>query len=305
MASRSRNTMPVIEEVSSSRCHGGLQKVYKHQSKTLSCEMKFSAYFPEPISDPFKTPESDDSKPNNGKFPVIYFLSGLTCTEQNFIIKSGFQQYANKYKLIVIGPDTSPRGQDIPTSDDGSWDLGLGAGFYVDATQPPWNKHYKMYSYITRELRETCEKIFPCIDRFRVGISGHSMGGHGALVCYLRNPQIYRAVSAFAPISNPINSEWGRKAFKAYLGPDERVWKEFDATELVKRQPQKTDVIYIDQGEKDEWWDKLVPDNFVGACQSVNQSVKYQLREGYDHGYMYVSTFIGEHMKFFADLLYP
>lgn len=282
-----------IEEVSSSKCFKGLQKVFKHQSKVLSCEMKFSIYLPSTV---LEKPEE--------QLPVIYFLSGLTCTEQNFIIKSGFQRHANKHDLIVVGPDTSPRGPDVPTSEDGSWDLGLAASFYLDATQPPYNKHYKMYSYITKELREVVEKNFACIDRYRVGISGHSMGGHGALVCYLRNPQIYRAVSAFAPISNPISSAWGKKAFAAYLGPDEKVWKEFDATELVKRQPQKTDVIFIDQGDKDEWTYQLNPDNFVKACEDVEQPIRYKLREGYDHGYHYVSTFIGEHMKFFADLLH-
>lgn len=278
-----------LNEVSSSKCFGGQQKVFDHTSKELGCKMKFSIFLPSSASQP------------DIKLPVVYYLSGLTCTEQNLITKSGFQKYAEEYGLIVVGPDTSPRGCNIPGEDD-DWDLGSGAGFYVDATQAPWSKNYRMYSYITKELREVVEKGFSCVDGTRVGIMGHSMGGHGALVCFLRNPQLYRAVSAFAPISNPMNSTWGRKCMSAYLGSDESLWKEYDATELVKRQAQKSVKILVDQGDKDEWMSYLVPKNFVDACNSVGQPLEYNQREGYDHGYFFISTFIGNHLKYFSEV---
>lgn len=283
------STSSDVKEISSSKCFGGHQKTFEHTSKQLGCKMKFSIFFP--------------STSNDQKLPVLYFLSGLTCTEQNMFTKTSIQQYAEEYKIIVIAPDTSPRGCNVPGEED-DWDIGTGAGFYVDATQAPWNKNYRMYSYVTRELREVIDRQFPCVDGNRVAISGHSMGGHGALVCFFRNPQIYRAVSAFAPISNPTQSAWGRKCFAAYLGTEERVWKEYDATELVKLQPQRGVNILIDQGKNDEWMSYLSPMNFINACQAVGQKYTFKEREGYDHGYFYVRTFIGEHMKFFAEALY-
>lgn len=276
-----------IIEVSSSKCFGGLQKVFKHQSRELNCEMKFSIFLP-------------SATERNEKLPVLYFLSGLTCTEQNMITKSGIQRHAEKHQIVVVGPDTSPRNCNVPGEDD-SWDLGTGAGFYVDATQQPWNKHYRMYSYVTKELRRVIDTNFICVDGSKVGITGHSMGGHGALICFLRNPQIYKAASAFAPISNPINSSWGKRCMGAYLGPDEAAWKEYDATELVKRQPQKSTTILIDQGTKDEWMSYLVPKNFPEACKSVGQPIIYHQRDGYDHGYYFIQSFLGEHFKFFTE----
>lgn len=260
-------------------------------SKELGCKMKFSIFLP------------SSCERSGTKLPVVYFLSGLTCTEQNMITKSGIQRHAEQYNLIVVGPDTSPRECNVPGEDE-SWDLGTGAGFYVDATQAPWNKNYRMYSYVTKELRDVVNKHFPSVDSTRTGITGHSMGGHGALVCFLRNPQIYRSVTAFAPISNPINSDWGKKCMTAYLGPDEKAWKEYDATELVRRQPQKNDMIWVDQGSNDEWMSYLLPDNFILACRSVGQPIEYTYRDGYDHGYYFIQTFIGEHMKHFADTLH-
>lgn len=280
-----------IKQVSDAKCFEGHQKVYEHQSKELNCRMKFSIFFP-----------STADMSGATKLPTVYFLSGLTCTEENFIIKSGFQRYAEEHKLIVVGPDTSPRDCNVAGETD-SWDLGTGAGFYVDATQAPWNKHYRMYSYVTKELRDLVEKNFPCVDGTRIGITGHSMGGHGALVCFLRNPQVYKAVSAFAPISNPTKSSWGQKCMSAYLGPDESSWKEYDATELVKRQPQKSVNILVEQGSLDEWMSYLVPDNFVEACKSIGQPITYNYREGYNHGYFFVSTFINDHLKYFAEAL--
>lgn len=284
------STVNDVKEVSCSKCFGGQQKTFEHMSKMLNCKMKFAIFFP-------------SASNNQKKLPILYFLAGLTCNETNMFVKSGIQRYAEEHKIIVVAPDTSPRGCNVPGEDD-DWDLGTGAGFYVDATQSPWNKHYRMYSYITRELREVIDKAFPSVDGNRVAISGHSMGGHGALVCFFRNPQIYRAVSAFAPISNPSQSSWGRKCFTAYLGSEEKAWKEYDATELVKLQPQRTVNILIDQGTKDEWMDYLIPNNFIKACEASNQKCTYKEREGYDHGYFYVQTFIGEHMKFFAEALY-
>lgn len=264
--------------------------VYQHDSKELGCKMNFSIFLPSAASE------------TNEKFPVVYYLSGLTCTEQNMITKSGFQRYAEQYKLIVVGPDTSPRNCNVPGEDD-SWDLGTGAGFYVDSTTEPWSKHYRMYSYVTKELRDVVEKNWNCIDTKRVGITGHSMGGHGALVAFFRNPDVYKAVSAFAPISNPIQSSWGIKCFNTYLGPDQEAWKDYDATELVKRQPRKDVKILIDQGSKDEWMKFLVPQNFVEACQQVGQPLEFKEQDGYDHGYFFVSTFIERHMEYFSSTL--
>lgn len=281
--------MTALKQVSKSKCFDGQQMVYEHASKELGCQMKFAIFLP-----------SSATNDPNVKFPVVYFLSGLTCNEQNMITKSGFQRYAEEYKLIVVGPDTSPRGCNVPGEDD-DWDIGTGAGLYVDATQEPWSRNYRMYSYVTKELRELVEKNFN-VDGTRVGITGHSMGGHGALVAFFRNPHIYKAVSAFAPISNPSKSVWGIKCMSAYLG-DKSTWWEYDATELVKRQPQNGVKILIDQGSKDEWLSYLIPNNFVEACREVGQPLEYNEREGYDHGYYFVSTFIGDHLKHFARVL--
>lgn len=282
--------MADLKLVSRSKCFEGHQMIYEHSSKELGCQMKFSVYLPSAAEEP------------NARLPVVYFLSGLTCTEENFVIKSGFQRYAQEFKLIVVGPDTSPRGCNVP-GEDGQWDLGTGAGFYVDATQEPWSKHYRMYSYVTLELRAVIEKNFPMADCTRVGISGHSMGGHGALVAFLRNPTFYKSCTAFAPISNPTKSKWGVKCMGAYLGSDEAAWQEYDATELVKRQPNKNTKIIVEQGAIDEWMDYLVPENFKKACEAAGQPLEFNMRDGYNHGYHFVSTFMEKHMKHFKDTL--
>ena len=279
-----------VKQVSNAKCFGGQQQVFEHASKELGCQMKFAIFLPSTASEA------------GAKLPTVYYLSGLTCNEQNMITKSGFQRYAEEHKLIVVCPDTSPRGCNVE-GEDASWDIGTGAGFYVDATEEPWKKHYRMYSYITKELREVVEKNFACVDSARVGISGHSMGGHGALVAFFRNPQVYKAVSAFAPISNPSVSAWGIKCLTAYVGADKGAWKEYDATELVKAQPQKNVKILIDQGAKDEWLGHLIPHNFVDTCKQVGQPLEYNERDGYDHGYYFVSTFISNHMKYFSETL--
>lgn len=282
--------MAEIKQVSNAKCFGGQQQVYEHASKELGCQMKFAIFLPSAANEA------------NTKLPVVYYLSGLTCTEQNMITKSGFQRYAEENKLIVVGPDTSPRGCNIPGEDE-SWDFGTGAGFYVDATQEPWSKNYRMYSYVTKELRELVEANFKQVDSQRVGITGHSMGGHGALVAFFRNPQIYKAVSAFSPISNPTQSPWGVKCLTNYLGSDKEAWKQYDATELVKAHPQKNVKCLIEQGAKDEWLSHLIPHNFVNACKEVGQPIEYNEREGYDHGYYFISSYIENHMKHFAQEL--
>jgi S-formylglutathione hydrolase len=190
----------------------------------------------------------------------------------------------------------------VPGEDD-QWDLGTGAGFYVDATKEPWSKHYRMYSYVTKELPGVISRNFPVADTTRQGISGHSMGGHGALVAFLKNPDTYKAATAFAPISNPIESSWGVKCMTTYLGSDTTAWKEYDATELVKRQPRKDVKIIVEQGANDEWMKYLVPDNFRKACEESGQLVEFNMHDGYDHGYYFVSTFIEHHLKHFSGVL--
>ncbi|XP_067014423.1 S-formylglutathione hydrolase isoform X2 [Anabrus simplex] len=246
--------------------------------------MNFAVYLP---------PQSDE-----GKVPVVYWLSGLTCTEQNFIQKAGAQRYAAEHGVIIVGPDTSPRGCNIPGEDD-SWDFGTGAGFYVDATQEPWNKNYRMFSYVTKELPELVKKHFPVLPDCQ-SIMGHSMGGHGALICALKNPGKYRSVSAFAPICNPTKGAWGKKALGGYLGTsDSDVWNSWDATELVKKYSGPPLEILIDQGKEDQFLKdgQLLPENLVAACQASEMPVILHMREGYDHSYFYVSTFIGEHLQ--------
>ncbi|GBP21424.1 S-formylglutathione hydrolase [Eumeta japonica] len=238
------------------------------------------------------------------KLPAIFYLSGLTCTEQNFITKSGFQRYAAEHGIIVVGPDTSPRGVKI-TGDDESWDFGVSAGFYLDASKEPWSKNYRMGSYLNNELYNLVQQAFNNIDANRIGIMGHSMGGHGALVSTLRNPGLYKSVSAFAPICNPSACPWGVKAFTGYLGEDKNKWVEWDATELVKSYNGPPLTLLIDQGAADTFYkDKqLLPENLVKACRAAEVPVILHLRDGYDHSYYYISTFIGEHFDFHAKIL--
>ena len=276
--------------VSSWKCFGGLQKVFQHQSKVLNCQMKFAVYLP---------PQAD-----SGNVPVLYWLSGLTCTQDNFIQKAGGQRYAAEHGIAIVCPDTSPRGCNIEGEED-SWDFGTGAGFYIDATEEKWKKNYNMFSYVTQELPQVIESNFP-VDASRKSISGHSMGGHGALVSFLKNPGLYKSVSAFAPICNPCNCPWGEKAFSGYLGSDRSTWKEWDATELVKTYsgPVKS-YVHIDQGKDDQFLtDKqLLPENFVEACRVRNVPVVLRMQEGYDHSYYFISSFIGEHIKHHAEAL--
>lgn len=262
------------------RSFGGWQNVYRHRSEVLDCEMNFAVYLP---------PQAEHQP-----CPVIYWLSGLTCTEQNFITKAGAQQYAAHHGLIVVAPDTSPRGCDLPGEDD-SWDFGTGAGFYVNATQPPWAKHYRMYDYVVSELPGAIAANFPIRDTHQ-GIMGHSMGGYGALMIALRNPGRFKSVSAFAPIVAPSQVPWGEKAFGNYLGPNVRDWLAYDPTHLVTEAPERLPIL-IDQGEADSFLkDQLQPEKFAAACEAANHPLTLRLQSGYDHSYYFIASFMGDHM---------
>jgi len=273
-----------IQLVSEHGCFGGLQRFYKHESREIRGPMKFSAYLP--------------PKARQARVPVLYYLSGLTCTEETFAIKAHAQQMAAELGLMLVAPDTSPREPRIPGDAD-SWDFGQAAGFYVDATQAPWSAHYRMYSYVTRELPALIEAQLPA-QAGMMSIFGHSMGGHGALVCALRNPQQYRSVSAFAPIAAPSQCPWGIKALGNYLGPDRTAWADYDASELVARRtfPGK---ILIDQGSADQFLvEQLLPDRFSGAAQEAGQAFELRMQAGYDHGYYFIQSFMGDHLRHHA-----
>ncbi|KAJ8734742.1 hypothetical protein PYW08_013992 [Mythimna loreyi] len=291
---RQKSTMESVTLVSSNKIFGGHQEVYSHESSELNCKMNFSLYLP---------PQAEGG---DVKLPVIFYLSGLSCSEQNFITKSGFQRYAAEHGIIVVGPDTSPRGVKIPGDDD-SWDFGVAAGFYLDASKEPWSKNYRMASYVNKELHElVVQNILSHVaDPERVGIMGHSMGGHGALISTLRNPGLYKSASAFAPICNPMQCPWGVKAFNGYLGEDKSKWAEWDATELVKKYDGPPLTLFIDQGDSDQFYlqKQLLPENLVEACRSVGVPVILNIRDGYDHSYYYISTYIGEHFDFHAKIL--
>ncbi|OLP20489.1 S-formylglutathione hydrolase [Leptolyngbya sp. 'hensonii'] len=268
-------------------CFGGTLGFYSHVSDTCAGDMRFSVYLPPQAA--------------AGPLPVLYFLSGLTCTEENFMVKAGAQRYAAEEGLILVAPDTSPRQTGIPSEDD-DWEFGSGAGFYVDATQEPWQQHYRMYSYVTVELPALVATHFP-IQPDRQGISGHSMGGHGALICALRHPDRYRSVSAFAPIVAPSRCPWGQKAFTHYLGADSTAWSAYDATELVTQAPDDR-LILIDQGTADQFLEtQLMPQVFERACAAVGQPLTLRMQPGYDHSYYFIATFIGDHIRYHAAAL--
>jgi len=260
---------------------------YSHFSTVCNSEMKFSVYLPP------QTPEP---------IPVLYFLSGLTCTEENFMTKAGAQQFAAKYGVMLVAPDTSPRNTGTVGEDD-DWDLGTGAGFYVDATELPWRSHYNMYSYVVSELPQLIAENFS-IKSDRQGIFGHSMGGHGALVCALRNGDRYRSVSAFAPIVAPMQCPWGQKALSHYLGQNSELWKAYDASELIQNNPFPSPIL-IDQGTADTFLEKqLIPQVFEQACDRVGQALNLRMQEGYDHSYYFISTFIEDHIRHHAEQLW-
>lgn len=271
-----------LETLSEHRSFGGRQGFYRHKSRETGTDMRFAV---------FRPPQAQA-----GKVPVVWFLSGLTCTEENFATKAGAQRAAAELGLVLVAPDTSPRGPDVPGDPQGAYDFGLGAGFYVDATQAPWSKNYRMYSYVTRELPELISSRFPA-DMDRQGITGHSMGGHGALIIALKNPQRFRAVSAFAPISAPSQVPWGQKALGGYLGPDRQAWDEYDATALI-RAGRRVKEILIDQGDADQFLqNQLKPDLLAAACKAQGIDLTLRLQQGYDHSYYFIATFIEDHLR--------
>lgn len=276
-----------IQGIESIKEFDGYLNRYTHQSDVCNCEMMFSVYLP---------PQA-----KLGNVPALYWLSGLTCTDDNARVKAGAQRYAAEHGIALIFPDTSPRGDDVADAD--RYDLGKGAGFYLNATQSPWKKHYQMYDYVTKELPALLETHLPLISGVK-SISGHSMGGHGALICALKNPDSYKSVSAFAPISNPINCGWGKTCFGAYLSDDVETWQAYDATALIEAGAKVSDIL-IDQGTADEFYDdkQLLPDNFKAACDKANQSLTIRMQDGYDHSYHFIASFIGEHIAYHAKAL--
>jgi S-formylglutathione hydrolase len=275
----------MTERIERHACFGGWQDVYRHRSGVLGCDMTVGVYFP---------PQAE-----HGPCPVLYWLSGLTCTEQNFITKAGAQRHAAEHGIILVAPDTSPRGEDV--ADAEGYDLGKGAGFYVNATQHPWSRHYRMHDYIAEELPAWME-THPAASDARA-ISGHSMGGHGALVIALRNPGRYRSVSAFSPVVAPSQVPWGQKAFTAYLGGDRQAWKAWDATELVRNAKEKLPLL-VDQGTADEFLDtQLQPQRLQEACDAAAHPLTLRMQPGYDHSYYFMASFIGEHIAHHARAL--
>lgn len=268
-------------------CFGGTIGFYSHPSTETGTEMKFSVYVPPGAS----------ARPR----PVLYFLAGLTCTEETFMIKAGALRHAAALGLVLVTPDTSPRGLGLPGEDD-DWDFGTGAGFYLDAEAEPWRRNYRMYSYVTRELPALVEANFP-VEAGRRGIFGHSMGGHGALVVALKNAEAYRSVSAFAPICNPAGVPWGEKAFGNYLGPDRKRWEEWDASLLIRRRGFPGSIL-VDQGLKDQFLDtQLRPETLEAAAEHSGQELLLRRHAGYDHSYWFIQSFIEDHMKWHAERL--
>lgn len=272
-----------IENVSCNKIFDGWNKQYSHHSSTLNCKMRFAIYLP---------PQASNGK----KVPVLYWLSGLTCTDENFMHKAGAQRIAAELGIAIVAPDTSPRGDDV--ADAEGYDLGKGAGFYVNATQSPWQQHYQMYDYVLNELPQLIESTFPVSEQR--SIAGHSMGGHGALVLALRNPQRYRSVSAFSPISNPINCPWGQKALSAYLGKNTGSWADYDASLLMRQASQFVPAL-VDQGGADDFLaEQLKPEMLQAAAKISGYPLELNIREGYDHSYYFIASFIEQHLRFHA-----
>ena len=274
-----------VKTLSENKCFGGVQGVYAHDSAETQCSMRFGVFLP---------PQAATTR-----VPMLYWLSGLTCTEENFIIKAGAQRVAAELGLALVVPDTSPRGLNIP-GDTESYDFGVGAGFYVDATEAPWSRGYRMYSYVTSELAAIVAANFR-VDASRAGIFGHSMGGHGALTIALKNPRTYAAVSAFAPICSPTRCQWGEKALTGYLGRDRARWREYDTTALLEDRGWSGPPILVDQGTKDPFLNtQLNPELLRQACILRNVPLEMRMQEGYDHSYFFIASFIEDHLRFHA-----
>lgn len=275
-----------METISENACFGGIQGVYSHPSQSCACDMTFGLFLPQEAKD--------------GPVPLLWYLSGLTCTHENAMSKAGAQAWAAEHGIALVFPDTSPRGEGV--ADDDAYDLGQGAGFYVNATQTPWAPHFQMWDYVTQELPKLLGRNFS-LDMTRQAITGHSMGGHGALTMAMSLPGRFRSVSAFAPISNPTASDWGRKQFTAYLGADETNWAAHDATLLMQENGFDGPVL-IDTGTHDQFIDLLKPEALAAATAERRQQATLRLQPGYDHSYFFVSTFMEEHIAFHADALY-
>jgi S-formylglutathione hydrolase len=280
----------MLELISEHACFGGTQRFYRHDSREIGLPMRFSVFIPE---------RADGANADQTRMPALFYLAGLTCNEETFMIKAGAQRAAAQAGLILIAPDTSPRGAGVAGETD-SWDFGVGAGFYLDATQEPWSRHYRMYSYI-HELRELVVKELP-VDGARLGIFGHSMGGHGALTMALKRPDVFRSVSAFAPIAAPSKCPWGQKAFNGYLGDDTAAWARYDASLLMAglKTPFPAGIL-IDQGLGDKFLaEQLYPEAFEEACRAAAQPLELRRHARYDHGYYFISTFMEDHIRFHA-----
>ncbi len=276
-----------MENIENIKAFGGWLSRYRHLSSSCNCEMTFSVYLP---------PQAQSAR-----VPSVYWLSGLTCSDDNFRSKAGAERYAAELGLALIIPDTSPRGDGVADAED-RYDLGQGAGFYVDATAEPWAAHYHMYTYVTRELPALVESSFPLMNGVRA-VSGHSMGGHGALICALKNPGMYRSVSAFAPIANPVVCPWGEGCFSAYLGSDRARWEAYDATCLIESGARPGPLL-VDQGSADGFLaEQLLPEHLQAACKTHGVDIRLRMQEGYDHSYYFIATFIGEHLAHHAEHL--
>ncbi len=277
-----------VKTLSENRCFGGVQGTYAHDATETRCAMRFGVFLPPQVS--------------QARVPVLYWLSGLTCTEENFIVKAGAQRVAAELGLAIVVPDTSPRGLNIP-GDAESYDFGVGAGFYVDATLAPWSGGYRMYSYVAKELPEVIAATFQ-VDRSRCGIFGHSMGGHGALTIALKNPRAYKSASAFSPICSPMRCPWGEKALGGYLGPDRAAWRAYDATALLEERGWHGPPLLVDQGTKDPFLDtQLKPHLLKEACERHGVALDLRMQDGYDHSYFFIATFIEDHLRFHARYL--
>ena len=280
----------MAELIDSHLCFGGEQRRYRHRADSLACDMVFSVFLPPQAA--------------SGPVPVLYYLSGLTCTDENFVAKAGAQQFAAEHGIAIVAPDTSPRGDGVPDDPEGSWDFGLGAGFYVNATQAPWNDHYRMYDYIVEELPKVLGDLLP-IDADRSSITGHSMGGHGALTIGLRNPSQFQSISAFSPICSPSECPWGHKALGNYLGADTSDWLEHDASHLIGQANTHLPIL-VDQGGADGFLvEQLKPELLLQAATRAEYPITLRVQAGYDHSYFFVASFIAEHLAFHAKYLNP
>ncbi|MDA7840506.1 S-formylglutathione hydrolase [Luminiphilus sp.] len=280
----------MAELIDSHLCFGGEQRRYRHRADSLACDMVFSVFLPPQAA--------------SGPVPVLYYLSGLTCTDENFVAKAGAQQFAAEHGIAIVAPDTSPRGDGVPDDPEGSWDFGLGAGFYVNATQAPWNDHYRMYDYIVEELPKVVGDLLP-IDADRSSITGHSMGGHGALTIGLRNPSQFQSISAFSPICSPSECPWGHKALGNYLGANTSDWLEHDASHLIGQANTHLPIL-VDQGGADGFLvEQLKPELLLQAATRAEYPITLRVQAGYDHSYFFVASFIAEHLAFHAKYLDP